>query len=154
MKYIQCPAEYLAKEATAPSLFLAGGITGCLEWQTKLLLHLEKENVVIINPRRKDFDVSNPNMEREQIEWEYRHLNRSDIVSFWFPCETLCPITLFELADMVALSKHTNLKVLVGCHPEYKRIRDIKIQLGLRDKRIEVVESLEELADQIKAALK
>lgn len=149
-KYIEAPTEYEPIPNT-PSIFLAGGITNCSDWQKELVSYLETEKVVLINPRRKDFDVSNPNMEREQIEWEHRHLNKVDIISFWFPPETLCPITLFELADAVAMSQtKENLKIFVGCHPDYKRIRDVKIQLGLRDSSIHVVESLKALHHQIR----
>ncbi len=151
MKYIECPDTLNKSKESHPVLFLAGGITGCPLWQDKIIIHLEKEPLVILNPRRKNFDANNPLMEKEQIEWEYNHLNLSDIISFWFPCETLCPISLFELGDRMALGK---AKILIGCHPEYKRIRDIKIQTKLRNPNIEVVESLEELVDQIKESIR
>jgi len=38
-----------------------------------------------------------------------------------FPCETLCPITLYELGTWSILSQQTGAKLFVGCHPEYKR---------------------------------
>jgi Nucleoside 2-deoxyribosyltransferase like len=82
MKYIECPEEYTGNDL---SLFLAGGITGCPDWQKEILNLLQDTPLVIINPRRADFDVNNPSMEQEQIHWEHRHLERAKMISFWFP---------------------------------------------------------------------
>jgi len=90
MKYIESPTEYFCA-GTDTTLFLAGGITGCPNWQTEVVAKLTPTDLTLLSPRRANFDVSNPNIAVEQIEWEHRHLGRSDAILFWFPCETLCP---------------------------------------------------------------
>ncbi|MGE3809463.1 MAG: hypothetical protein AB7K24_32770 [Gemmataceae bacterium] len=72
---------------------------------------------------------------------------KADAIMFWFPCETLCPITLFELGKWVATDK----KLFIGHHPEYQRKNDIRIQVGLvRGKRQKIHDSLEGVAGEIK----
>jgi hypothetical protein len=66
---------------------------------------LKDTSLTLINPRRLDFDVENPDMEYEQIVWEHQNLEASDMISFWFPKETLCPITLFELGKYLKSNK-------------------------------------------------
>jgi hypothetical protein len=36
---------------------------------------------------------------------------------FWFPCETLCPITLYELGAWTVLAPQTGTKLFVGACP-------------------------------------
>lgn len=127
---------------------MAGGITGTSDWQEDMLKMLTGEELVVYNPRRVGFDSSNKEMEEEQIAWEHLHLIKADAVSFWFPPETLCPITLFELGTVC--HRASKPKVFVGCDPDYKRIRDVRIQLSIRNSSIEVVEDLSELANQVK----
>ena len=143
MKYCECPDNYLGNEK---SLFLAGGISGCDNWQLGLLKLLENEDLVIINPRRKDFQINNPNMEQEQITWEYNYLKKASGISFWFPNETLCPITLFELGKVSQYNK----PLFIGVDPKYARRRDIEIQMALTRPEIKIVYSLDDLAEQIK----
>lgn len=140
MKEIKSPEIFENNEM--PSIFLAGGITDCYDWQSDMIKLLQNCNVQLVNPRRSDFDVTNPNMSEEQIEWEYKNLNIVDAVLFYFPSETLCPITLYELG--VHATKGT--KLFVGCHPEYKRKFDVIKQLELIRPEIVVYETLEELS--------
>jgi hypothetical protein len=143
MKYVECPEEYLGKEK---SLFIAGGITGCGNWQKDLVSALNNENLVLINPRRKFYPLDNPNIENEQITWEHNHILRASAVSFWFPNETLCPITLYELGIQNAGKK----PMFIGVDPKYARRTDIEIQTRLARPEIKVVYSLESLLGQIK----
>ena len=144
MKYIECPEVY---EGNERSLFLAGGISNCPIWQLDLVKLLEDTNLVILNPRRKHFPTDNPNIEEEQINWEYNHLAKASAVSFWFPRETLCPITLYELGKQSTGKK----PLFIGVHPEYARRRDVEIQTGLIRPEVKIVYSLENLAEQIKS---
>jgi Nucleoside 2-deoxyribosyltransferase like len=111
-----------------------------------MVILLKNTPLTLLNPRRHNFDVHNPLMEEEQIEWEHRHLEKADHISFWFPAETLCPITLFELGKY---AQRTEKILFIGAHPEYKRVRDIHIQIGLIRPEIKIVSSLQELCDQI-----
>src|SRR6478735_6019323 len=110
-----------------PSAFLGGGISNCGDWQRYFAALCVDLPVLLLNPRRDDFDISNPEMSIGQIQWERKHLDRADINVFWFPRETLCPITLFELGAAI----HTKEHVLVGCDPGYARAFVLRIQLGL-----------------------
>jgi len=143
MKYIECPEEYSGKEK---SLFLAGGISECRNWQLDLVKMLDNENLVLINPRRKVFPMNNPNIEDEQITWEYKHIQRASAVSFWFPPETLCPITLYELGIQNAGRK----PIFIGVDLEYARRKDIEIQTRLARPKVNIVYSLNDLAKQVK----
>jgi hypothetical protein len=108
------------------SIFLAGSITGAVNWQNiakeKLLPHFN-----VINPRRENFDVTNPLDEELQITWEYNQLNGAAMLLFWFSDETLAPITLFELGSF-----GTRKPTFIGINPNYKRKRDVEIQMKLR----------------------
>jgi hypothetical protein len=126
MLYIEAP-NYGGYPHTRKALFLAGGITGCPDWQNDVVRALNDTNLVLLNPRRKNFDVSDKSATDIQIRWEYKHLQLADAVLFWFPCETLCPITLFELG---AQSK-SNKPLFIGTHPNYQRQRDVYVQMGL-----------------------
>ena len=147
MKYIECPKIYNGKEK---SLFLAGGITNCPDWQVELAGWLKETDLIVLNPRRKSFDVNHKNIEEEQISWEYNHLKKASIVSFWFPKETLCPITLYELGKQSAGDK----PIFIGVHPDYKRKRDVEIQTRLIRPEVKIVYSLKDLAEQIKNTMK
>lgn len=136
--------------AALNSLFLAGGITGTGNWQTEMIGLLAaagpwKNFFTILNPRRDDFDITNKAVEEEQITWEFRHLRSCAAVLFWFTPETLCPITLYELGKMV----ESKGKLFVGVHPDYKRKRDVEIQLRLSRPEIVIATSLEQLAKQV-----
>lgn len=143
MKYIEAPAEYLGNER---SLFLAGGITGCPDWQAELTDLLKNEDIVLLNPRRTNFPMDDANAAKEQIEWEHRHFRRSTAVSFWFTKETLCPITLYELGVNVM----RDIPLFVGVHPKYARRQDIEIQIRLERPELEIVYNLNSLAGKIK----
>lgn len=148
MIHVRSPAR-IKNIHRLPTLFMAGGITGTSDWQVDFLKMFEGEEIMIFNPRRLDFDASNKEMEVHQITWEHLHLVKADAISFWFTPETLCPITLFELGTVI--NKNHSQRVFIGCHPEYKRLRDVEIQTRLRNPAIEVVQSLSELSEQIKA---
>ena len=143
MKYIECPEVY---DGPGRRLFLAGGISNCSDWQKEMSEMLDGEDLIVVNPRRKHFDVDDEEMEKNQIAWEFEELKKADIVSFWFTSETICPITLYELGKV----SMTNKILLVGIHPEYTRRSDVKIQTGLIRPEVKIVCSIKELVQQVK----
>ena len=148
MSLIRCP-EILPLRSGKPSLFLGGGITNCPDWQSYITEDLLKlPDLDIVNPRRADFDSSDGNI-RPQIEWERDHLNRVDATLFWFPCETLCPITLFELGNAAA-RRDEKSTIFVGCHKRYARREDVIIQLSLLRPEVKVVSYLDELIANVR----
>jgi hypothetical protein len=138
------PKEYLRP---APrSVFLAGGITGCPDWQSELIEMVGDTKLTLLNPRRPMFPMGDPNAAVEQIAWEYRHLRKADVVLFWFPKETLCPIVLYELGAW----SMTDKPLLLGIHPDYQRRRDVEIQTQLARRDVEPVYSLTKLAELVR----
>jgi hypothetical protein len=68
------------------SIFLAGGITGCQNWQDKVINALcGFGDITICNPRRNTWATDAPADEvRRQIFWEYTYLQSVSQVLFWF----------------------------------------------------------------------
>ena len=137
MKVYQAPNKVDWYEvAKKKSIFLAGGITGCDNWQLDLIFELRSLDnsglfdlggLIIFNPRSDNFDVMDMEATIEQIKWEHKCLEKCDICSFFFPAsESVQPITLYELGRY--LSNHTSV---IGIQEGYKRAEDVKIQLAL-----------------------
>jgi hypothetical protein len=144
-RVIECPTRY---EGAGPSLFLAGGITGCPDWQREMIAHLAKSRFDLLNPRRAAFPIADPSAADEQIRWEHEHLRRADAILFWFAAEQLQPIALYELGAWSMTKK----PLFVGADPGYARRRDVEIQTGLVRPDVVVVSSLDELASHVLAA--
>ena len=132
-----------------PSVFLAGGITGCPDWQLDIRVKLK--DIIMFNPRRKDFPIGDPDAALEQIKWEHDYLRIANAILFWFPCETLCPIVLYELG---AWSMMVTKPIFVGVHPDYKRRQDVEIQTKLVRPDVSIVYSIQELADDVNSWVK
>ncbi len=148
MDHVKCPN--VMKGKPPHSIFLGGGISGCPDWQEEMVKLLSDFHVLLVNPRRDEFDVSDKELSIQQIRWEHYHLANCHARLFWFPCETLCPITLFELGRFVGEPG----PLFVGCHPEYKRKLDVEVQLRLyRQHDCKVSDSLPALANRIKLYL-
>lgn len=140
MELITAPAEIVAPL----DLFLAGGITNCPDWQSEIVQQLNHLPIRVGNPRR--VEVFKSEDEAAQILWEHEALDSTGCILFWFPEETLCPITLFELGKF---TMRKNIPVFVGTHPGYKRKTDVFYQLKLERPEIVVVHSVAELAGQV-----
>lgn len=150
---IKCPdhcKNHPEMDNDLPTIFLAGSISNAVDWQTYTEERLSK-CLNTINPRRLNFDQSNPAMEREQITWEYEHLeDYSDILLFYFSHETVAPITLFEYGCYLL---DTDKRIYVAIHPDYPRKNDVIIQTELR--RPSVAERIRfDLEDSINDILK
>jgi len=144
MRYVESPDT---TDDIFNSVFLAGGISGCYDWQSKVVAKLDelKAPVTVFNPRRKNFDIKDKDMTMKQIYWEYVHLRQASFIVFWFCKETECPITLFELGQ----HSMTNKTIIIGIDPEYKRRRDVEIQMGLVRPDIPIVYTLNDLVNNI-----
>ncbi len=129
------------------SLFLGGGITSCPQWQPIMVDLLKDTELVLVNPRRDNFDVTQKGIQEEQISWEYKYLRAVTGRMFWFPKETLCPITLFELGKYIEKTD----ALFVGCDIDYGRREDLLIQMGLaRPWAPQVHYTLDGLAESIR----
>lgn len=149
MKYVEALTGY--EPGDLPAVFLAGGITGCPDWQQEIVASLRDLPLVLLNPRRANFPINDPKAAPEQIEWEHRHLRKADAIAFWFPCETLCPITLYELgAWSVYRDERGPRSLFVGVHPENQRRHDVEIQTRLVRPEVQIVYGLADLAECIR----
>ncbi len=145
MRLVKCPEIYYPKPKEV-SIFLAGGISNCPDWQTQLSSMLNDTDLVLVNPRRDNFPINDPKAAEGQIKWEHSHLRRVKHISFWFPKDTLCPITLYECGYWLGQDK----SIVIGVHPEYKRKIDVEIQTKLVRPSIEIVYSLKDLSEQLR----
>jgi len=146
---IEAPKKFF--KANLTSLFLAGGITNCPDWQKEMIDMLKGEDdLVIYNPRRKNFPIHDPNAAKDQITWEYNYLKKCDMISFWFSRGSLNPIVLYELGIHGNSGKRL---IFIGMDKEYERQQDVIIQTKLARPDIKIVYSLKDLANQIKGEL-
>jgi hypothetical protein len=149
MIYVEAPIHYLSllpdEALDWPRVFLAGGITGCRDWQGDVAGALAPFQIVVMNPRRDDFPMGNPEAGKEQIEWEFNHLRVADLIAFWFSNETLQPITLFELGAW----SHSDKPLIVGCDIDYPRRFDVEQQLSLVRPDVDVTYSLKHVTNRI-----
>jgi hypothetical protein len=112
-----------------PTIFLAGSIEmgTAGDWQNELVTALGSRNVMILNPRRDEWDASwqqsidEPKF-REQVEWELDGLERADLVAMWFEPATKAPITLLELGLTARADK-----LVVGCPDGFWRKGNIEV---------------------------
>ena len=143
MKVITAPEEYKLQDGEV-SVFIAGGITNCHNWQVDVIKELEKElslniynDLVVFNPRRENFPIDRPSAAYEQIEWEYNQLNNMDIFSMYF-CEGESdqPICMYELGRYIAKMQTRfpidwEHRIIISVESGYKRKQDVITQVGL-----------------------
>lgn len=130
---------------TAPSLekpiyttlFLAGGITNCKDWQSDVIKELVYDEVSIFNPRQEHFDVSNKSASYEQIMWEYERLEQMDIFSMYFcNSDSDQPICMYELGRNIVRMQNRfpsdwQQRIVISVEDGYRRKQDIIIQTSL-----------------------
>lgn len=150
MIYIEALEEYYPYDhGYPPSVFLAGGITGCPDWQAEVTELLADTDFAVINPRRANFPIDDLSAARAQIEWEWRHLHKANRILFWFPNSptSVCPIALYELGAWSMADK----RIAIGCEPGYSRTEDVVIQTELaRGDLIRVHHNLYDLVEDIR----
>ena len=129
------------------TVFLAGGITNCHDWQSEVIEYLRlydinnKLNLKVFNPRRPDFniEVDDP---VEQIRWEYDMINnRTDIFSMYFcNSESDQPICMYELGMRLGritehpyrfTTEYESYNTIISVEDGYKRANDVLIQTEL-----------------------
>jgi hypothetical protein len=110
-----------------------------------MVKYLKDLDIIIYNPRRKNFPIKDPTAAEGQITWEFHKLRLASMISFWFSKETLAPIVLFEYGQHTMTSK----PLVTGVDPEYPRRQDVEIQTELIRPEIKIVYDLKELSDQI-----
>lgn len=121
-----------------------------VDWQAIVTNALVDVDVLVCNPRRKEWDASWPQSIdfapfREQVEWELEGLERADLILFYFAPETKAPVTLLELG------LNARRKVIVCCPDEYWRKGNVDVVC--RRYGITQVSTLEELITRVRDEL-
>ena len=119
------------------SVFLAGGITNCKDWQKEVIEELKCENISIFNPRQEHFDVSDKNASYKQIEWEFERLEQMDIFSMYFCNDNSTqPICMYELGRNIVRMQNRfpsdwEKRIVISVEDGYIRKQDVLIQTQL-----------------------
>lgn len=109
----------MGAEYYSPMIFLGGSIEmgQAEDWQTRLKKAMTDFDVILLNPRRDDWDsswvqsINNPQF-NEQVTWELDALDAADTIVFYFDPNTKSPITLMELG-LYAKGHH-----VIACCPD------------------------------------
>jgi hypothetical protein len=114
-----------------PSVFMAGGICNCTDWQSQLAPVFDTGLYDVVNPRKLAGYDHNRVTARAQIEWEHKALSNVDSCVFWFPEENVSAVTLLELGKMLSRASHHSVRLAVGWHPNYQLAYDLEAQIHL-----------------------
>ena len=134
------PMDWLDLSDTAIhklTVFLAGGITRCDNWQSEVIRYLSDTDIVICNPRRKTFDIADVSAAQKQIEWEFNKLEEMDIFSMYFCTgESVQPICMYELGRNILRMQQRfpyswARRIVISVEEGYSRSFDVCIQTML-----------------------
>lgn len=126
---IKPPLQYYKNIISETCIFLAGTIDqgNSSDWQKEVEDYLSNvDNIIIFNPRRDEWDssweqkIDNPNF-KEQVLWELKYMEKSDIIIFNFLPDSKSPVTMLELG------LHVNDNIMVCCPDEFYRSGNIHI---------------------------
>lgn len=141
--------DYLNK----PSVFLSGSIEmgEAEDWQARIEKELNKLDILILNPRRDDWDISwkqdiNNIQFKEQVEWELKAQEKSNIIALNFVVGTKSPITLLELGLFAGTGK-----LIVHCPEGFWRKGNVDIVC--RRYKIKQVNNIKEFIEEIRVSL-
>jgi len=153
MRAVVAPHPFSRSIGDGPAVFLAGGITGCPDWQQAVTMALRGEHVVVLNPRQPHYDADNPDNYTRQVDWEFTHRNHEALayMLFWFPAPQIQPIALFELGDALA---RPELPVVVGADPRYSRHLDVVQQCRAARPQVIVHDDLDSTVAELQTLLR
>jgi nucleoside 2-deoxyribosyltransferase-like protein len=147
------PPAPLTFDSGISSVFLAGSIEmgQAEDWQTVCERALQDLQIVILNPRRTNWDagwvqaIDNPQF-REQVEWELTAQERASVIAMYFAPASKAPITLLELGLFAGSGK------LIVCCPEgFWRKGNVDIICARH--RIPMATTLAELVERVRGTL-
>jgi hypothetical protein len=133
MKLLTSPEKEDIRYNDSPSIFLAGSIEmgHARPWHQEVIDAMQEEDVVILNPRRKEWDATwhqsmdNP-VFAEQVNWELDYLYLADIAFFYFQANTKSPISLAELGFVLGTGRDRTDTVVV-CESGFWRKGNVNI---------------------------
>jgi hypothetical protein len=109
-------------------VFLAGSIEmdTAEHWQKRLIKEFENEELLFINPRRDNWDITwaedDPQFIK-QVNWELNAIEDCEVVLVYFDPKTQSPITLLELGIIITSDKD----IIVCCPEGFWRRGNVKI---------------------------
>lgn len=135
----------LPEKRSCPKVYLGGSIDmgAAPDWQADVIAALGDEDVIVLNPRRPDWnpnwapEASEPHF-RQQVEWELAALEEADVIILYLAAGTKSPISLLELGLHA-----TSGKLLVHCAEGYWRKGNVDITADKYG--VERVDSVSEL---------
>lgn len=140
-------------QAQGPTLFLAGSIEmgQAQDWQSLVIGAFAEVPIVILNPRRDEWDASWEQsihfpLFREQVEWELAGLEQADLIAMYFAPATRSPITLLELGLFAQSGK-----LLVCCPDGFWRKGNVEVVCNRYG--VPLRDSLEDLIAAVKDRL-
>lgn len=136
-----------------PVVFIAGGISGCPDFQATVISALSRDHVVLLNPRRAEFDLTDSNAVEQQVQWEVDHRRHEALayMLFWFPkSESPQPIAMLELGEALA---RPELPIVLGADPQFPRHRDVVLQCRASRPGLTVHTSLNEVITELQNLL-
>jgi hypothetical protein len=133
-------------------VFLAGSIEmgAAVDWQKQVIESFDGVPVILLNPRRPDWDSSwkqdpKEGPFREQVLWELSSIAKADVVFFYFVPGTISPISLMELGLVIGGMTGKLIgdkKIIVCCPPDFHRYGNVKITCEVAE--VKVYEKLED----------
>lgn len=136
------------------SVFLAGSIEMgvAAPWQDDVIARLGHHDVVLLNPRRPDWDASwRQSIEdarfRAQVEWELDGLERATIVAMYFDPATRSPVTMIELGLVVASGR-----LVIACPDGFWRRGNLEVTCARHG--VPLLASLDEMTAAVDARLR
>jgi hypothetical protein len=111
------------------SVFLAGTIDNgqSVDWQSDVERSLADLDVLIMNPRRDEWDASweqsikNAKF-KEQVEWELNALDAAEIIFLYFAPNSQSPISLLELGLYASSNK-----LIIVCPAGFWRVGNVEV---------------------------
>lgn len=143
---ITAPGEFWYDSPNYPEgklrIFLAGGITGCRDWQKECVEWLDEilynngdRGVLVFNPRREKWDMNDPSAVFQQIDWEFRKLEAMDIFSMYFCTSdtSVGPICFYELGRNICrmqmrFPSSWQKRIVISTDQGYSRTEDVHWQ--------------------------
>jgi hypothetical protein len=119
MKAIEIQAPNKIPLTNKEKVFLGGSIEQgkAIKWQKQIITTLKDEEIMFLNPRRDNWDsslvqsIDNPEF-CEQVDWELKALELSDLIVMFIDPNTLSPISLMEIG------LHARSGKMIVCCPE------------------------------------
>jgi hypothetical protein len=137
-----------------PKVFLAGSIDmgKAVDWQRQLIDALGDMDVVILNPRRADWNPAwKPELADEhfaqQVDWELSALEQADVIVMYLAPSSQSPVSLLELGLHARSGK-----LVVLCPPGYWRKGNVDAVTARYG--IEQATSMEDLASRVRLRLR